>query len=341
MAPVRQRKGGATMAHTKFLKMILGTVFLVIWTTLTMISPVLGQPPHARVAVLTPGLNWEPIEAGFREGMARLGYKEGQNITFIVDDTKGSAVDLPSRVGKLLAARPDVLFTVMTAHSVAAKEATATVPIVFAFIGDPVGAGLVASFASSKNNVTGVSSYAAPLTGKRLEALLEIAPKIKRVLVIVTPSESFALSSFKFLDEAAKKFKVQLVRRDITKEEDIEQVLQKTSKGSVDAIFYVPSVLQLSKFDLFVKKAKSEKIPLVVHDDSMVKRGALFSYGYKSRQVGFQTAALVDKVLKGAKPTEIMVEIPDKLFLTLNVTTAKEIGLKIPPSVLERAELLE
>jgi putative tryptophan/tyrosine transport system substrate-binding protein len=334
-----QYKGGATMAHTTFLKVVLETVFLIIWTAFAMVSPVCGQPPHARVAVLTPGLNWEPIETGFREGLTRLGYKEGQNVTFIVEDTKGSAADLPSRVAKLLAAKPDVLFTVMTAHSVAAKQATATVPIVFAFIGDPVGAGLVASFASSKNNVTGVSSFAAPLTGKRLEALLEIAPKAKKVLVVVTTNESFALSSFKVLEENAKKLKVQLVRRDVAKEDEIEQVLQQ--KGSVDAIFYVPSVLLLSKFDLFVKKAKSEKIPLVVHDESMVKRGALFSYGYKSRQVGFQAATLVDKVLKGTKPSEIMVEIPDKLFLTLNVTTAKEIGLKIPSSVLERAERLD
>ena len=329
------------MGHAGFLKVILITVFLIIWAAIAMVSPVCGQPSHARVAVLTPGLNWEPIEAGFREGMARLGYKEGQNVTFIVEDTKGSAADLPARVAKLLAAKPDVLFTVMTAHAVAAKQATATVPIVFAFIGDPVGAGLVASFASSKNNVTGVSSFAAPLTGKRLEALLEMAPKVKRVLVLVTTNESFALSSLKFLEETAKKLKIQLVRRDVAKEEEVARVLEKTQKGSVDAIFYVPSVLQLSRFDLFVKKAKSDKIPLVVHDESMVKRGALFSYGYKSRQVGFQAATLVDKVLKGVKPSEIMIEMPDKLFLTLNITTAKEIGLKIPPGVLERAELID
>ena len=329
------------MAHSTFLKLILKTVFLVIGAALTMVSPIYGQPSHARVAVFTPGLIWEPIEAGFREGMARLRYKEGQNITFIVEDTRGSAADLPSRVAKLLAAKPDVLFTVMTAHSVAAKEATATVPIVFAFIGDPVGAGLVASFASSKNNVTGVSSIAAPLAGKRLEALLEMAPKVKRILVVVTTNESFALSSFKFLEETAKKLKVQLVRRDVAKEDEVEQALQKTQKGSVDAIFYLPSVLQLSRFDLFVQKAKNEKIPLVVHDESMVKRGALFSYGYKSRQVGLQAATLVDKVLNGVKPSDIMIEIPDKLFLTLNVTTAKGIGLKIPPSVLERAELID
>jgi putative ABC transport system substrate-binding protein len=305
-----------------------------------MVSPVSGQPSQARVAVLTPGLSFEPVQTGLQEGLALLGYKEGKNITFMVNDTKGSTVDLASRVAKLLAAKPNVLFTVGTAHSVAAKQATAVVPIVFAWVSDPVDAGLIAGFATSKNNVTGVSSFTASLSGKRLEALLEIAPKVKRILVMVTTNERIAVSSFRFLEETAKKLRIEMIRREVTKGEDVEQVLQKTSKGSVDAIYYVPSVLLLSKFDLILKKAKTDRIPLVVNDESMVKQGALFSYGYDSRQAGLQAAALVDKALRGVNPSQIMVETPNKLFLTINLTTAKEIGLKIPRSVVERADRL-
>ena len=200
-----------------------GTILLAIALALMLVHPSWAETKRVvKIGVLTPGMIFGPVFRGLQERLNRLGYKNGQNITFIVEDTKGSTSNLPVRVGKLLEAKPDALFTVLTADSVAAKEATATVPIVFAFIGDPVGAGLVASFASAKNNVHGVSSFAAPLTGKRLEALLEMAPKVKRVLVVVTTNESFALSSFKFLEETAKKLKVQLVRRDVVKEGEVE-----------------------------------------------------------------------------------------------------------------------
>jgi len=138
----------------------------------------------------------------------------------------------------------------------------------------------------------------------------------------------------------AKKLNVRLFRRDVTNEQEIKDALEETSKGSVDAIFHVASTLVRTHIELLIKKAKIDKIPLAVHDDALLHRGALVSYGPNPLLVGLQAAALVDKVLRGARPGEIRVETPDRLFLAINRTTAKEIGLNIPRVIEERADRL-
>ena len=180
------------MERTQSFKFMLTALLAAIGMTLTGVSQVFGQPSHARIGVLTPGLTFASIYEGLQEGLARLGYKEGENITFVVEDTQGSSVDLAPRVAKLLAAKPDTLFTVTTIHTLAAKRATTTVPIVFAWASDPVAAGLIASYASSKNNLTGVTNLDASLSGKRLEVFLELAPKVKRLLVLVASILAFS-----------------------------------------------------------------------------------------------------------------------------------------------------
>jgi putative tryptophan/tyrosine transport system substrate-binding protein len=133
---------------------------------------------------------------------------------------------------------------------------------------------------------------------------------------------------------------VKLVRRDVTSEEEIKKALEETFKGSVDAIFNTTSTLMRYSIDLLIKKAKLDRIPLSVNEDGLVDRGALISYGPDSRLVGLQAANLINKILKGAKPGEIKVEPPDRFFLAINQTTAKQIGLNIPRGVLEQADRL-
>jgi putative ABC transport system substrate-binding protein len=207
-------------------------------------------------------------------------------------------------------------------------------------VNDPIQAGLVASFASSKDNLTGVVTGSDSLSGKRLEVLLEVAPKARRLLAIVAVKETIALSLFRFLEETAEKRGVRLIRRDVTTEEEIKKALREVPKGSVDAIYPIPSTFVATHVSLLIEKAKADKIPMVVHDDSMVEKGALLSYGATYRSAGAQGARLVAKVLKGEKPSEIPTEAPDKLMLVINLRTAKEIGLKIPPTVLGRADRL-
>jgi ABC-type uncharacterized transport system substrate-binding protein len=184
--------------------------------------------------------------------------------------------------------------------------------------------------------LTGISNYAGPLSGKRLEILQEITPGIKRVLVLVAPQESVAEMSFQSLAEAAPKLGIELVRHDVTSKEEIEQRLKAMPKGAVDAIYYNPSNLVGAHLDLLIHKAKEDRIPLSVTDTSMVERGGLVSYGPDMRLLGIQAAKLMAKILKGAKPAEMPIQTPEQLPLAINLTTAKAIGLDIPRNILER-----
>src|SRR3990172_3485258 len=219
------------------------TIFLATATMLLYAAALNAQSPPATVGVLTPGLQYEPVFNGLREGLEKLGYRENREVGFIVEDTKGSLDTLAERAAKLVAAKPDVLFTVATAPTIAAKQATHVIPIVFTIVGDPVSTGLVAGFGSSKNNLTGISSFNAQLSGKRLELLKEIAPKTKQVLAIVPIKEASGLVSFKYLEESAKKLSLQIVRRDVTGKEEMDHVLKEKWTGRVDAVLSVPSVL--------------------------------------------------------------------------------------------------
>jgi putative ABC transport system substrate-binding protein len=230
------------------------------------------------------------------------------------------------------------MFTIGTAPAIAAKQAATTIPIVFIFVGDPLRSGLVASYASSQNNVTGISTYTGPLSGKRLELLQEIAPGIKRVLILVPSRERIAEVAFQFLAEAAPKLGIELLRHDVTSKEEIEQTLEAMPKGAVDAIYHMPSNLLGGHLHLLIHKAKEDRIPLSVPESSMVERGALVSYGADLRLLGGQAAKLMVKVLQGAKPSELPVQTPEQLFLTINLTTAKAIGLDIPRNILERTD---
>ncbi len=315
-----------------------GTVALTIWLLCVGVA-LAGAPARPyRVAVLLPGLTFSPALEGFREGLAQLGYHEEKDIAFMVEDAQGEVASLASRAARLVEAKPDVIFTVSTAPTARAKQATTTVPIVFAFVADPLRSGLIASYASSQNNLTGITSYAGPLSGKRLEILQEVAPGIKRVLVLVAPQEQVAETSFQFLAEVAPKLGIELVRHDVTSKEELAQRLKAVPQDAVDAIYYNPSNLIGAHLDLLIDKAKEERLPMAVTDSSMVERGALVSYGPDMRLLGMQAAKLVAKILKGTKPSEMPVQTPEQLPLTINRTTAKAIRLDIPRSILERTE---
>jgi len=292
------------------------------------------------VAVLTLGGPYYAAIEGLREGLAQFGYHEGQDISFMVEDVQGEVDTLTDRAARIVAAKPDLIFTIGTVATAAMKQATTTLPIVFTFVADPLRSGLIASYASSQSNLAGISSYAGPLSGKRLEILKEIAPEIKRVLVLVAPHERTTEVSFQSLAEVAPKLGIELLRHDVTSKADIEQQLKALPRDAVDAIYFLPSNLVRAHLELLIDKAKEDKIPLCVSEVSMVERGALFSYGTDLRRLGVQAARLVTKIMKGVKPSEMPVQMPEQLVLTVNLATAKTIGLDIPGSILERVERL-
>jgi putative tryptophan/tyrosine transport system substrate-binding protein len=305
-----------------------------------LLAATLHAAPPARtvkVAVLTPGLGFGEVLAGFREGLGQLGYRENVNLSLLVEDTKGTGSDVKAQAQALVAAKPDVLVTVGTSHTVAARTATSTIPIVFTWVGDPVRSGLVPNYASSGNNLTGVSVYSGPLSGKRLEILKEIAPDARRVLCLVA-KESIAEISFNVAQRTADQLGMTLIRRDVTSRDDITRELGALPKGAFDAIFHVPSGLLSAHINLLIQRAREDKVALMAHEDEMVASGALISYGANYRRMGHQTARVVDRVLAGMAPAEIPIQIPDKLVLAINLVTARTIGLKPSLTLLERAE---
>jgi putative ABC transport system substrate-binding protein len=337
IAKETQHMTKSTQRHG-YLRLWLEAVLLVVWALLSSDVPVEAQSVHHRVAVLNAGLPLDPALAGLREGLAQLGYYEEKNLAFMVENLQGEVASFTSRAAKIVEGKPDVIVTLGTAPTTAAKQATTTLPIVFAFVADPLRSGFVASYASSQNNLTGISNYAGPLSGKRLELLQEIAPAVKRVLVLVGSQDSVATVSFQFLVETAPKLGIELVRHDVSNKREIEQILAAIPQGAIDAIFYIPGNPVGVHIDLLIHKAKQDRIPLVVHDTALVERGALVSYGADRQLLGQQAAHLVAKILKGAKPSEMPIQTPVQLLLAINLSTAKAIGLDIPLSILERAE---
>src|SRR6266436_1190583 len=214
---------------------------VIVLGGLTLCIGVALAGDHARqyrVAVLTPGLSFVPVLEGLQEGLAQMGYVPGKNITLVVVDTHGAVPDLVQRAAQLVEAKPDVLVTVGTPHTRAASQATTSVPIVFTRVGDPLQYGMIASYASSQNTLTGVSTYSGPLTGKRLELLQEIAPGIKRILAVVATDEANAHAAFEQLTETAQKLQIHVLRHDVTTREKIEHVLSAMAPGAVEAMFH-------------------------------------------------------------------------------------------------------
>jgi putative ABC transport system substrate-binding protein len=326
------------MNHQRSLRPRAVLVLAALWLILFAAS-VRAAEPVAVIGVLTPGMIYGPILAGLREGLEKLGYQEGRDVRLVVEDAKGDTRNFVPRAARLLESKPDVILTVTTLPTKAARHASTAIPIVFTAIGDPVQAGLVPSFASSRNNITGVSSYSAPLSGKRLALLKEIAPKTKDVLAIVSAQESSAQIATQFLEDVAKKLNIQVHRRDVGSAEEVDRALAERP-AATDAIFHVPSVLVGNKIDALIAASRRDRLPLIVNQQSMVSDGALASYGGDFRLSGVQAAKLVAKLLKGGKPSDIPIETPERLILAINVTTARVIGLKIPRNILERADRL-
>jgi putative ABC transport system substrate-binding protein len=327
------------MKRSKTIKRALSSLLLPMALTLILVCSSWAQSPAMRrIGVLTPGGDFAPVLEGLRQGLAQLGYVEGKQVTFIIEDTKMETLDPVKSAMKLLEAKPGLLVTVATSHTAAAKQVAGNLPIVFTMLTDPVQGGFVASYASSKNNLTGVSNNVAPLSGKRLEVLNQMVPGIKRGLAVVSVKEAIAQKSFQFLAESAKKFDVQLIRRDVTTRDELEKVLLDTPKRSVDAIILVPAILMRNHISLLVDKALKDRLPLGVHTEELVKKGGLVSYGEDSQLIGAQTARILVKVLKGIQPSDIPIETPERPVLAVNRTTAKAIGLKIPREFLERVD---
>jgi len=277
------------------------------------------------------------IEA-FRQGLRELGYVEGKNIVIEWRYAEGKADRLPGLAAELVRLKVDVIVTAGAPATRRAKEATVTIPIVMTNDGDPVGTGFVASLARPGGNITGLSTLAPELSGKQLELLKEIVPRLSRVAVLGTSTRPGNAQSLRETELAAGAFGVKLQYLDVLGPKDIETAFRAASKGRAEAVLVLNSPVLISQRTQIADLAVKSRLPAMYYRREYVEDGGLMSYGVNLSDLDRRAATYVDKILKGAKPADLPVEQPTKFEFVINLKTAKQIGLTIPQSVLYRAD---
>jgi ABC-type uncharacterized transport system substrate-binding protein len=271
-------------------------------------------------------------------GLRDLGYIEGKNIAIEWQSADGQFDGLPRLAAELVRLKVAVIVTGGPQATRAAKEATSTIPIVMANVGDPVGDGLVASLARPGENITGLSALAPELSGKRLEILTEVVPKLSRVAVLGTATNPGIAQQLRELEPAAKALKVQLQYLDVLAPKDIETAFRAASKGRADVVITLGGGILVSQRAQIVALAAKNRLPAIYHQGRFVEDGGLMYYGVNVLGLDRRAATYVDKILKGAKPADLPVEQPVKFEFIINLKAAKQIELTIPPNVLARAD---
>jgi len=297
-----------------------------------------GKVP--RIGYLAPNLSNAVLATheAFRQGLRELGYVEGKNIIIEYRWAEGKADRLPLLAAELVRLKVDAIFASGAVQpALAAKNATTTIPIVFVGVGDPVALGLVASLARPGGNITGLSSMGRELSGKRLELLKETVPKASRMAVLWNPDNPTSVSNMQETKAAAPSLGIKLQSLEIRESNDLEQAFSAVKKEAAEALVLLnsPNFVNLRK--QFVDLAAKSRLPAMYDESQWVDAGGLMSYGPNYPDLWRRAATYLDKILKGTKPADIPVEQPTKFEFVINLKTAKQIGLTIPPNVLARA----
>jgi putative tryptophan/tyrosine transport system substrate-binding protein len=293
-----------------------------------------------RIGFLVPGSasGYASLVDAFRQGLRELGYVEGKNIIIEYRYTEGKEGPLPELAADLVRLKVDVIVTASTPDALVTKQRTGTIPIVMAVSGDPLGSGLVASLARPGGNVTGLTSIASDLSGKRLELLKEVVPRISRLAVLGNPSNVLTASTMRETEVAAQALQVKPQILEVRGPDDFETAFQAATKGRADALIVLPDPVFTGQRRRIVDVAAKSRLAAIFYTKEFVEAGGLMSYGPNFSDLFRRAATYVDKILKGAKPADLPVEQPTKFELVINLKAAKQIGLTIPPNVLARAD---
>jgi putative ABC transport system substrate-binding protein len=291
-----------------------------------------------RIGFLTGGGNPFSFEA-FRQGLRNLGYIEGKNIVIEYRSAEGDQERIAGLVTELVQLKVDVLISGTLVAIRAAKQATNTIPIVMVLSVDPVATGLVDSLARPGGNITGVTNLARDLSGKRLELFKEVVPGISHIGMLRDADDPSAALGFKEYEAVAPALKVQLQSLEVRgPNPNLEGAFQAAAKGRASALIAIRGFL----FNRYPKQiadlAIKNRLPLMFERNEYVEAGGLMSYATNDVDQWRRAATYVDKILKGTKPADLPVEQPTKFEFVINLKTAKQIGLTIPPNVLARAD---
>ena len=274
----------------------------------------------------------------FREGLRELSYVEGQNIVIEYRWAEGKYERFPALIAELLAQRVELIVTAGTPASLAVKKATTSVPLVMVAVGDPVDTGLVASLARPGGNITGINSTVEGLEGKRLELLREVIPKLSHVAVLWNPENPTLLTYLKEMRAAAQVLRIKLQVLEVRTSGDLEETFKAIARARPGALRVLGDRLFLHNRQRIMDFATKQRLPTVPTHPELIEAGGLMSFGPSYPGMHRRAAYFVDRILKGAKPADLPVERPTKFELVVNLKAAKALGLKIPPSLLQRAD---
>ena len=290
-----------------------------------------------RIGILFIGSRNQPHLESFKQGLRERGYTEGKNIAIEYRYAEGRQDQLPELAAELVQLKVDVIVVTADISAEAAMQATKTIPIVVT-TGDPVAWGLAESLAKPGGNVTGLSAVLADLSGKRVEILRETLPKMTRLATLWDPSVRLAGPVFKETSLAAQALSLQLHSLEVKTAQDIENAFADIPKVRPNALLVILSPLVTLYSKRVVELALKQKLPGIYPTRQFVEEGGLMAYGPLIGDLYRRAATYVDKILKGAKPADLPVEQPMKFEFIINLKTAKQIGLTIPPNVLARAD---
>ena len=321
---------------------IKAIIVLLVGLALASAHPAQAQQPKKvpRIGFLTAtsASSQAPRLEAFRQGLKQLGYFEGKNIAIEYRFAEEKLDRVANLAAQLVHLKVDIIVTGGGTSTRAAKEATVTIPIVMGFDNDPVGSGFVASLARPGGNITGLSTLSPEISGKQLELLKEIVPKLARVAVFGNSSAPDNAQALKEIELAAGAFGVKLQYLEVLDAKEIETAFGTARKGRADALLVLPSPINLSARRQIVDHAAKSQLPAIYWAPEFVEAGGLMAYSVSFTDLFRRAATYVDKILKGRNPPDLPVEQPTKFEFIINLKTAKQIGLTIPPNVLARAD---
>jgi ABC-type uncharacterized transport system substrate-binding protein len=293
-----------------------------------------------RIGLLSP---FSPAEAlrwnkALLRGLRDAGWVDGKNLAIEYRYAEGKKERLPELVADLIRQKVEIIVTTVTVDTQATRNATAELPIVMTAVGDPVAVGFVKSLARPGGNITGLSQMTSDLGGKRLELLKEIAPKISSVAVLFDPEDPLSVLDWKEVRRSAPSLGIEVHSLEVRNTEDVGKALNAAAKARMDALATMPAPVLFENLKLIADFAIQKRLPTTFHLREFADVGGLISYGVDRSDLFRRAAAYVDKILKGASPSELPIEQPTKFELVINLRTAKALGLTIPPNILSIAD---
>ena len=320
------------------MKQISGLVVVIV--ILATCGATVGAQPAKpeRIGVIHLGEVFATLVDGLRAGLKESGLHDGKQFVLDVHDLKGDLKSAQRVAETLEREKVKLIFTNTTPITTSAFKATKNIPIVFAVGSDPVASGYAKSFGQPGGRLTGIQYLARDLTGKRLEILKEILPKLRQVVAFYDPSNTVAVEGVKLGREEAQQLNVKLAERQVKSIEELNAGLDALKAGEFDAYLYMPDPMVVSQAPRIVQVARAKRLPTMFHDQVVVARGAMASYGQSYFEIGRRSAKYVQRVLNGTPPAELRIDTVDDVELAFNLITAKQLGVTIPPNVLARAQ---